>query len=225
MAAKKIADHTLYHLSPRGFWKKFRDVVVVNPEISSGLPLPDKHRYPQPGSRPELYSTPATKASDVAQNPYWKRDVRRQYPRLSVITQSDYSQILLASPQAQSIAAPNASAEGTTETSVSTPASTTKAVATLSELLKEINTSQSAFSESNLPPTPTNMGKWDPARDQDAPHDPHAYWNIFDTPFYGNSYLSMKIIRVQGRVLGNFASRAELTYKDAQGGTQFIAGR
>lgn len=36
------------------------DTIVVNPEISSGLPLQDKNRYPQPGSRPEIYSTPAT---------------------------------------------------------------------------------------------------------------------------------------------------------------------
>ncbi|KAG8781933.1 hypothetical protein FRC15_007835 [Serendipita sp. 397] len=115
-------------------------------------------------------------ASDIAQNPYWKRDVRRAYPQTSVITQKDYSQMLLASPQAQSISAPNASAEGVTGASVPTEASTTKAVATLSELLKEINTSQSAFSESNLPPTPAGVKKWDPARDEDAPHDPHAYW-------------------------------------------------
>ncbi len=23
MATKRVADHTLYHLSPKGFWKKF----------------------------------------------------------------------------------------------------------------------------------------------------------------------------------------------------------
>ena len=23
MATRKVADHTLYHLSPKGFWKKF----------------------------------------------------------------------------------------------------------------------------------------------------------------------------------------------------------
>lgn len=39
------------------------DVVVINPDISSGLPLPDVNRYPQPGSRPEKYATPATKGS------------------------------------------------------------------------------------------------------------------------------------------------------------------
>lgn len=34
---------------------------MINPEISSGLPLPDVHRYPPPGSRPELQATAATK--------------------------------------------------------------------------------------------------------------------------------------------------------------------
>ena len=41
----------------------------VNPEISSGLPIPTLNRFPQPGSRPERYATPATQASDVAFNP------------------------------------------------------------------------------------------------------------------------------------------------------------
>ncbi|KAF8274429.1 hypothetical protein EI94DRAFT_1768678 [Lactarius quietus] len=95
MATKRVADHTLYHLSPKGFWKKFRDAVAVDPAISSGLPLPNLNRQPPPGSRPEKYSTPATKASDPAENPYWKRDVRRAYPQLSVVTQSELSTLLI----------------------------------------------------------------------------------------------------------------------------------
>lgn len=94
--AGKSANHELYHLAPQvrnttqgpacatclsltssnsplrhlqGFWAKFRNAVVVNPEISSGLPLPDNHRYPQPGSRTERYATPATQSSDIAFNP------------------------------------------------------------------------------------------------------------------------------------------------------------
>lgn len=34
-------------------------------------------------------------ASDPAQNPYWKRDVRRAYPQLSVITQTELSSLLV----------------------------------------------------------------------------------------------------------------------------------
>ncbi len=40
-------------------------------------------------------------ASDPAQNPYWKRDVRRAYPKLSVVTQSELSTLLLDHAKAQ----------------------------------------------------------------------------------------------------------------------------
>jgi hypothetical protein len=37
-----------------------------------------------------LYNDPVTiPAADIAENPYWKRDVRRAYPRLSVVSQGD----------------------------------------------------------------------------------------------------------------------------------------
>ena len=39
------------------------DAVVVNPEISSGLPIASINRYPQPASRPEKYTSPATKGA------------------------------------------------------------------------------------------------------------------------------------------------------------------
>lgn len=48
---------------------------AVNPEISSGLPIPKENRFIQPGSRPEKYATPATMASDVAQNPVRPRAI------------------------------------------------------------------------------------------------------------------------------------------------------
>jgi len=38
-------------------------------------------------------------ASDPAQNPYWKRDVRRAFPRLSVVTQPELSAFLLQTPE------------------------------------------------------------------------------------------------------------------------------
>lgn len=41
----------------------------------------------------------APKASDPADNPYWKRDVRRAYPRLSVVTQEELATFLLQSPE------------------------------------------------------------------------------------------------------------------------------
>jgi hypothetical protein len=36
------------------------------------------------------YDDPVTvPAADLADNPYWKRDVRRRYPQLSTVTQAD----------------------------------------------------------------------------------------------------------------------------------------
>ncbi|KIK67445.1 hypothetical protein GYMLUDRAFT_37567 [Collybiopsis luxurians FD-317 M1] len=173
MATKKVADSTLYHLSPKGFWKKFRDAVVVNPEISSGLPLQGINRFPPPASRPELYSTPATKASDIAQNPYWKRDVRRAYPQLSVITQPGLSSLLIEHSTPQAVAAP---AEGQA-------AEGAKAVSTspepleLAAAISKISESTKIYSESKLPPTLTTpYPKWRPQRVEDAPHHQHSYF-------------------------------------------------
>ncbi|EKM54264.1 uncharacterized protein PHACADRAFT_97480 [Phanerochaete carnosa HHB-10118-sp] len=203
--ASKFADHTLYHLSPKGFWKKFRtscfvalctrwldavctgDAVVINPEISSGLPIQGVHRYPPPASRPEKYSTPATKASDPAQNPYWKRDVRRAYPQLSVVTQTELSTLLIEHHDAKQqafriscilihrcrVAAP--AAEGQEEHSeLST---TTREPVDLTAAIFTITQASKIFSESKLPPSfPTSFKRWKAERAEDAPHDPSSYF-------------------------------------------------
>lgn len=54
--------------------------------------MPVKHyRNPPPGGLdPNDYDDPVTlPAADIADNPYWKRDVRRAYPKLSAVTQGD----------------------------------------------------------------------------------------------------------------------------------------
>jgi len=171
MASRKAAEHTLYHLSPKGFWKKLRDATVVNPEISSGLPLPSNYRMPPPASRPELYATPASKASDPAQNPYWKRDVRRAYPQLSVVTQSELATFLLQSPQDPS-RQPQQGAEKSTETAA-VPARTPD----LNSAISSLYAAKKAYSKSSLPPVPrTSFKRWSPETSPPAPHDPNAYF-------------------------------------------------
>ncbi|KAJ7783171.1 NUZM, NADH-ubiquinone oxidoreductase 21.3 kDa subunit [Mycena metata] len=169
MATKKAAESTLYHLSPRGFWKKFRDVTVINPEISTGLPLASIHRFPPPASRPEKYSTPATKASDPAQNPYWKRDVRRAYPQLSVVTQSELSALLIEHSKPQAVAAP-------TEDKKDVPAEAPQPV-DLSVAISSIAATRKLYTTASLPPTlPVSRKPWVPQLAPDAPHDPHGYF-------------------------------------------------
>lgn len=182
------------------------DAVVVSPEISSGLPIQGVHRWPPPGSRPERYTTPATKgmsfaylwlqgtdmygraASDIAQNPYWKRDVRRVYPRLSVVTQEGMAELLqikgsegkacvryhiCVSPSLMvfhSVAAP-------AETKDGEPVATVPAVTEAVELTSVIAASATPFSAGKLPPTlKTPYKRWIPQDAEDAPHDPNAYW-------------------------------------------------
>ncbi|KAF8320671.1 21 kDa subunit of NADH dehydrogenase [Clavulina sp. PMI_390] len=178
MPPKLRADHTLYHLSPKGFWKKLRDTVVINPEISSGLPLPDVHRFPPPASRPEVYATPATKASDPAQNPYFQRDARRKYPQLSVVTQSELSQLLLGGPSQPAVASPDAKAG--VPAAESTPAS----IPDLTAVIATITSAAKSYSANKLPPTPPSLNTWRPIRVADAPHDPNAY---FPMALYGDA--------------------------------------
>ncbi|EAU91628.1 hypothetical protein CC1G_09310 [Coprinopsis cinerea okayama7 len=167
-ASKKVAESTLYHLSSKGFWKKFRDVVAVNPAISTGLPLPTEHRYPPPASRPEKYSTPATKASDIAQNPYWKRDVRRAYPQLSVVTQAELSQLLIEHSAAPSVAAPKEGEAGV-------PAAAEKVE--LADAIATITKDNQVYTEAKLPPAlPTPYKKWEPSLSPPPPHNPHSYF-------------------------------------------------
>lgn len=60
-------------------------------------------RNPPPGGNdPLLYDDPVTvPAADLAENPYWKRDIRRSYPKLSVVNQSDVVGLLTVGSAAQ----------------------------------------------------------------------------------------------------------------------------
>nr|XP_019014814.1 uncharacterized protein I206_00900 [Kwoniella pini CBS 10737]OCF53595.1 hypothetical protein I206_00900 [Kwoniella pini CBS 10737] len=187
------ADHTLYHAMPTGFWKKFRDAVVINPEISSGLPIPTENRYPQPGSRTERYATPSTAASDVAFNPYYKRDVRRAYPQTSFITQTELTSLLLASPTLESLPSPETATEVRGDSSAISPSSdsadqtksiVTSSVPSLSSVLEKLPQGK-AFTGSGiktasgtgngLPPSPPGA-KWKPQRGDEIPHGEYAYF-------------------------------------------------
>lgn len=74
-----------------GIWERFRRIVAIDANRSNGVPLNPYFRNPTPGSNdPVAYEDPVTTpAADLADNPYWKRDVRRAYPQLSVVTQGD----------------------------------------------------------------------------------------------------------------------------------------
>ncbi|KAI1332600.1 NADH-ubiquinone oxidoreductase 21.3 kDa subunit [Xylariaceae sp. FL0255] len=74
-----------------GIWDRIRKVLAVDANRSSGVPLNPYFRNPTPGALdPLTYDDPVTlPAGDIADNAYWKRDVRRNYPRLSYVNQGD----------------------------------------------------------------------------------------------------------------------------------------
>lgn len=72
------------------------------PNRSNGVPLNPFYRNPPPGANPplEYTDTVTAPASDIAENPYWKRDTRRAYPRPSVISQGDVIGLLTVGSKA-----------------------------------------------------------------------------------------------------------------------------
>ncbi|KAK0532861.1 hypothetical protein OC834_000705 [Tilletia horrida] len=183
---KYASSHAYTYIEGRTpFWRKFREMVVVNPEISSGLPDPARNRYPQPASRPEHGATPPSKASDIANNLYDARDARRKYPRLEMITQKRLTELLLASPNpdgTKSILPPGEASSSTALTVPSDLSSPSAFTDVLAQAHSVPATTSSASSEpgfytpSNLPPTPPFKRPALVKQKGAVPHDPHAYY-------------------------------------------------
>lgn len=66
------------------------------------MPLNPQFRNPPPGANPpQAYDDPVTlPAGDIADNAYYKRDMRRSYPRVSLLNQADVVQLLSAGSEA-----------------------------------------------------------------------------------------------------------------------------
>ncbi|KAK4610603.1 NADH-ubiquinone oxidoreductase [Fulvia fulva] len=104
--ANKISSaksYQKYTVHPEGFWGRVHAFFALDPKRSSGVPMNAQFRNPPPGGNdPLLYDDPVTvPAADLAENPYWKRDIRRSYPKLSVVNQSDVVGLLTVGSAAQ----------------------------------------------------------------------------------------------------------------------------
>ncbi|KAF2085889.1 NADH dehydrogenase 29/21K chain precursor [Saccharata proteae CBS 121410] len=93
---KKLMEYKKYTVQPTGFWARINRFLAVDPNRSTGIPLNPQYRNPPPGGLdPRTYDDPVTvPAADLAENPYWKRDIRRRYPRLATVTQADAVSLL-----------------------------------------------------------------------------------------------------------------------------------
>lgn len=92
-----------YTVQPQGIYARINNWFAIDPSRSSGVPLNPQFRNPPPGGNdPKDYEDPVTiPAGDIADNPYWKRDMRRRYPQLSVVNQSDVVGLLTVGSAAQ----------------------------------------------------------------------------------------------------------------------------
>ncbi|PKY01847.1 NADH-ubiquinone oxidoreductase 21.3 kDa subunit [Aspergillus campestris IBT 28561] len=103
-ASNAVSINQKYTLQSTGIWERIRRLLSVDPNRSTGVPLNSQYRLPTPGALPPLsYDDPVTiPAGDIADNPYWKRDVRRNYPRISKVNQADVVGLLSVGSQAAS---------------------------------------------------------------------------------------------------------------------------
>lgn len=87
-----------YTTGSTGIWEKFRRVFTLVPNRSSGNPIPYLYRQSPPGDRikdAKNYKDPVTiPAGDIKGNPYYKRDYRRNYPRVVGFNQTKVSGLL-----------------------------------------------------------------------------------------------------------------------------------
>ncbi|KAI4106486.1 MAG: hypothetical protein LQ345_007180, partial [Seirophora villosa] len=92
-----------YTVRSTGIWDRIRRALAVDPNRSSGVPLNPQYRNPPPGANPpETYNDPVTvPAGDIAENAYFRRDIRRSYPRLSVVKQGDVVGLLSVGSKAE----------------------------------------------------------------------------------------------------------------------------
>ncbi|KAL2134111.1 hypothetical protein VTI74DRAFT_998 [Chaetomium olivicolor] len=107
-AAAKVAGNAVsitkkYTLQSTGIWERIRRAASIDPNRSNGVPLNPYNRNPSPGQNDPLkYDDPVTvPAGDIADNPYWKRDARRNYPRHSVVGQAQQVALLTVGSAAQ----------------------------------------------------------------------------------------------------------------------------
>ncbi|KAJ5150552.1 NADH dehydrogenase (complex I) 21kDa subunit [Penicillium coprophilum] len=101
-ASNVVSINQKYTVQSTGIWERIRRLLAVDPNRSTGVPLNSQFRIPTPGSVPPLaYDDPVTiPAGDIADNPYWKRDVRRSYAQLSTVGQADAVALLTVGSQA-----------------------------------------------------------------------------------------------------------------------------
>ena len=152
-----------YTVQSHGIWDRIRRALAIDADRSTGVPLNPQYRNPPPGSNPpEAYDDPVTvPAGDIAENPYYKRDIRRSYPRLSVVKPADVVGLLSvgskANPKEDVLQIGDAGAKQLIEVKQEGEKEGLAAF-----FQKEKNVTAGIFGPDGLPPFPSGMSKTSP---------------------------------------------------------------
>ncbi|KAH0544705.1 hypothetical protein FGG08_001210 [Glutinoglossum americanum] len=162
MASRKAAGDVVsvykkYTVQSTGVWDRIRRILSIDPNRSTGVPLNPQFRNPPPGANPpELYDDPtSTPAADLADNPYWKRDTRRAYPRLSVVNQAHAVGLLSVGSKAAPLRE-LVGEDGTKQLVAVKQEGEERGLAALFE--KDKGSVGRVLGEGGLPPLPVNLG-------------------------------------------------------------------
>lgn len=166
-----------YTQESTGIWARIHGLFAVDANRSNGIPV--KHfRNPTPGGAdPTSYDEAVTiPAADIADNPYWKRDVRRAYPRLSTVTQGDAVGLLTLGSAANPSPKLLAGEEGSKQL-VAVKQEGEKGLAAYFEQEK----ATAVLGEGGLPPMPVTVGTQKEVKYQEGPTS------------YGDGYVDFSI--------------------------------
>ncbi|KAK0652986.1 hypothetical protein B0T16DRAFT_455301 [Cercophora newfieldiana] len=153
-------------LQSTGVWERLRAAFALDPNRSNGVPLNPYFRNPAPGQNDPLeYTDPVTiPAGDIADNAYFKRDARRNYPRLSVVDQAQQVALLTVG----SAAAPRVELIGEAGSQALVAAEETGKEAGLGKYIQQqgVEAAKLVLAQTEgLPPLPSGesleSGKWD----------------------------------------------------------------
>ncbi|KAF9433579.1 hypothetical protein BGZ76_009254 [Entomortierella beljakovae] len=154
-------------MAKSAFWNTVRKALTVNPKVSTGMPDAKEFRLVAPGGQPPTFVPQDPLANDIAQNPYYGRDFRRNYPRTSFYTQEEV---------AGYIAANEALAIGSGESAIAKSGESVS----LTEVIQSAKAP--LYVAASLPPTPLIKGrnyKWARSVEQ-PPVDQGSYWTMWN---------------------------------------------
>ncbi|KAJ2161315.1 hypothetical protein GGF46_001576 [Coemansia sp. RSA 552] len=162
------------------FWQSVGRKVWLDEYKDSMIPR-TTFRSPAPVSQPEN-KKPETAASAISNNPYYKRDVRRNYPHTEVYTQADVGGLLLhmhtvkkLSPPSTDVADGAKAAEGAEQSKEVSEIFTKDIVEALAKLNKPV------YSAVSLPPVPgvPYRYKLSPEQNAEGPGEYYPSYRVY----------------------------------------------